>query len=190
MDLPHHKDHFRIIRYKVSLVYCLNFPNVGILHNKSAYTPHHTHTHTTPHHTHTTPHHTHTHSEASIQKEAVLSDEDPPYSAPGCAAEKQAARVREACSPGKTVLKIEHLVTCLATNLATLAAPCVLPFSVLAVTNFYPFLNFTLAACSYAIIANKFVLGHNDSRTIVINNLCTCPPRQPGNGHAKSTLSV
>ena len=66
----HHKDHFRIIRYKVSLVYCLNFPDVGILHNKSAYTPHHTHTH----------------SEASIQKEAVLSDEDPPYLAAGCAA--------------------------------------------------------------------------------------------------------
>jgi len=54
----------------------------------------HTHTHTRTHtqtHTHTHTHtytHTHTHSqsEASIQKEAVLSDEDPPYSAAGCAA--------------------------------------------------------------------------------------------------------
>ena len=141
-------------------------------------------------HTHHTTPHTHTHSDASIQKEAVLLDEEPPYSPAGCAAEEQVARVREARSPGKTILKIEHLVTCLATNLATPAAPCVLPFSVLAVTNFYPFLNFTLAACSYAIIATKFVLGHNDSRTIVINNLCTCPSRQPGNGHAKLTLSV
>ena len=57
---------------------------------KSSHTTHYTHTHTHTHihtHTHThTPHHTHAHSEASIQKEAVLSDEDPPYSAAGCAA--------------------------------------------------------------------------------------------------------